>query len=87
MTDFNPLSFAAGSFLAVLGITAAVMASARSPASIIDEQRLIEHDIMRSKLARARAKVACRVVDAALIDLDASAALRRAAISKGLLQN
>ena len=87
MSDFNETRFAAGAFLVGLGIVGAVAASMRAPGAIVDEQRMIEHDIMRSHIARARARIARRAAEAALDDLDASAALRRAASAAGVFKH
>lgn len=85
MQDFDPHKFAAGSFLIGAGVTAglavAVLASARSTASLIDEQRRIDRAIIQSQIARAKARAARREAEAALASLDASASLRLAAAS------
>ena len=86
MNDFNPNKFSAGALLLGLGVAATVASSIRSPASIADEQRLIDHDILRAQIARSKSRAARHEAEAALACLDASAALRLAAISAGVFQ-
>jgi hypothetical protein len=81
MDDFDPHKFTAGAFIAGVAMTSVMMASVRSPASLIDEQRLIDHEILRSQIARTKSRAARHVAEAALASLDASASLRLAAAS------
>jgi hypothetical protein len=81
MQDFDPYKFTTGAFIAGVAMTSVVFASMRSPASIADEQRLIDHEILRSQIARSKSRAARHEAEAALASLDASASLRLAAIS------
>jgi hypothetical protein len=79
MSDFNEEHFTFGSIAAVEGIIGLVAATAVSPADIVDGQRLRDHAIMHARAARARSHLARRRALATLDDMDAGAALRRAA--------
>jgi hypothetical protein len=81
MNDFNESRFAAASFFVIGGVVATAMSYVRTPADIADECRLIQHEIMQSNLARGRARISYRAGEAEIEDIDASAALRRAAQS------
>jgi hypothetical protein len=81
MDDFDPHKFTTGAFVVGVAMTSVVFASMRSPASIADEQRLIDHAIVQSQIARAKARAVRHEAEAALASLDASASLRLAAAS------
>ena len=87
MYDFNEGRFAAGAFFVIGGVVATAASFVRTPASIADECRMIQHEVMQSRLAHARAQVSRRATEAAIDDIDASAALRRAASTAGVFQH
>ena len=87
MSDFNESRFAAGAFFVIGGVVATAMSYVRTPADIADECRLIQHEIMQSNLAYDRARIARRAAEAEIDDIDASAALRRAASAAGVFKH
>jgi hypothetical protein len=84
VNDFDPDSFVTGAAVGIAGIAATVAMSVRSPAAAIDQQRLRDHDILRSQVRRALARAAWNRAEAALACQDASAILRHAARSAAL---
>ena len=86
MNDFNPHAFTTGAFLTTLGATSFVASLISAPAAIIDRRRLIDHELMRERTARARAAALTRLVHASLASAAASHQLRRAALQVGALK-
>lgn len=79
MSNFDHERFAYGALAGIEAVIGVVAASAVSPADLIDRQRLIDHDMMEVRLARARSVLARCRLQAAIADADARAALRFAA--------
>lgn len=80
MSDFDQHAFATQSLVGIMGITSVVAASTPRPGAAIDAQRLRDQDVLNSRIARARSRVARRRVEAALASIDANDELRRAAL-------
>ena len=78
MADFDPHRFTAQAFFAVGLATVSIAAALRAPAAVVDRMRLIEGDVIRVQLARARSMTARRLAQAVLADRRAEADLAAA---------
>jgi hypothetical protein len=80
MSDFDQHRFAAQAFMGITGAASVAVSSMSSVGPAIDQQRLRDQDVLNSRIARARSRVARRRVEAVLDSIEASDELRRASI-------
>ena len=80
MSDFDQHHFTNQSLAGIVGVASLVAVATPRPGTVIDVRRLRDHEILNSRLARLRSRVARRRVEAALASIDASDELRRAAL-------
>lgn len=78
MSDFDQHRFVAQSFLGITGAASVAVSSMSGVGTAIDAQRLHDQDVLNSRIARARSRVARRRAEAVLDSIEASDELRRA---------